>query len=137
MLPHEISVLIVDDSLAARRLHQKTLEPMGFKLIDGAEDGESALKLMQEALGKKRIYDIVICDMSMPNMCGVEFMKSCQEIKEFATVKFVVITASSDQSDIIKAIGAGAADYLVKPVSPEQLITVMTRVAKALPKKAV
>lgn len=106
--------LIVDDSRAIRKLLQRMIEPLGFECAQ-AEHGEDALAQLDPA----NPPDIVLVDWNMPVMDGLALVKAIRSIRGFAEMTVLMVSSESEPGKMMKALLAGADDYLVKPVSQE------------------
>lgn len=108
-------VLVVDDSPVVRSFHMNILKMSGFS-ADGACDGVDAL---EQSLAKT--YDMILCDINMPNMDGLTFIRHFREGGHDDTP---IIILSTQEEEIHRQQGyqAGANLYLVKPVKPNNLI---------------
>jgi len=107
-------ILIVDDDPDIREVLSVLLGSEGYK-VDAAEDGTSAL----EKIKKDRKIDLVVLDIMMPGMSGVEV---CEEIRKISLVPVLFLTAKSQDQDKIDAYSGGGDDYLVKPFSQTELL---------------
>lgn len=109
-----MKVLIVDDSSAMRMIVKKTLRQAGFDALDISEagDGSEALTKIQE-----EPPELVLCDWNMPNMNGIDLLKSLREVGN--PVKFGFITTESTSEMRTKAIEAGAQFLIAKPFTAE------------------
>lgn len=110
-------ILVVDDEKSSRELYLKIFKPRGELNLDEAEDGVQALKKI-----RKIRPDIVLCDLYMPNMDGLEL---CQKIKTdpaLESIYFIIISSEENEEAKIKCINEGADDYIIKPVNPEELL---------------
>jgi len=106
-------VLIVDDEPAIRWVLRKTLKAMGFE-IEEAESGSEAV-----ALTRTLRFDAVLMDVSMPGMSGIE---ACREIRRrFPLLGVVMLSVRDSEEDKIRALDAGADDYLIKPCPVREL----------------
>lgn len=112
-----MKALTVDDSPTIRHIVAKTLKPLGFDVYQ-AGDGIEALKVIEEQ-GK---MDLVVLDWNMPNMDGYEFLVEVRKRTELADMKIMMLTTENQRHYIIKAIMAGANEYLMKPFSADMLI---------------
>ncbi len=108
-------ILVVDDSPVVRSFHANILRISGFA-SDGARDGVEAL---EKAL--TRHYHLILCDINMPNMDGLTFIRRYREMEETAPV--IILTTQEDAVHREKGYLAGANLYLVKPVKPNHLIS--------------
>ena len=110
-------VLVVDDSIFVQHQMEKLLKAEGFEIIETAVHGKEAVEKYQSLHPE---VDIVTMDVTMPGMHGVEAMK---EIKKFDPDACVVIVSALGKTDLMKeALLSGAAHYIVKPISKENLI---------------
>lgn len=99
-------VLVVDDEKLIVKGIRFSLEQDGME-VDCAYDGEEAL-----AMAKENAYDIVLLDLMLPKLSGLEV---CQQIREFSSVPIVMLTAKNDDMDKIMGLEYGADDYITKP----------------------
>jgi len=109
----ETKILIVDDDKEIRNLISIYLENEGFQ-TQKAEDAIEALKLLEE-----KEFDLIILDIMMPNMDGIE---ACMKIREERTIPIIMLSAKSEDMDKIQGLASGADDYLSKPFNPLELI---------------
>jgi len=115
------SVLIVDDVRFIRVLLVEILEDKGYEVAGEATEGEEAI----EMYGKLK-PDLVIMDIAMPGMDGITALKHIRTIDPEA--KVIVISAYGTKKTVLKAIQAGAGDFIVKPFEPEQIISAISKV---------
>ena len=115
-------VLAVDDSKTMRDMVAFTLSDAGFEVIK-AEDGQNALSV----LGNDKV-DLVITDVNMPNMNGIELFKALRSNPVHKSTPILILTTES--GDGLKAEGksAGATGWIVKPFVPEKLLQVVNKV---------
>jgi two-component system KDP operon response regulator KdpE len=106
-------VLVVDDDPQLRRTLRTTLTSEDFTVID-ARTGEEAL----EAIRSERM-DLILLDVNLPGISGIEV---CSEIRRNSDVPIIILTARSAEKEKVKALDAGADDYIVKPFGSEELI---------------
>jgi two-component system KDP operon response regulator KdpE len=106
-------ILVVDDDPQIRRTMRATLTARGYEVGD-ARTGEEAL----EKLRSER-YDLILLDMNMPGMGGLE---TCRQIRSGSEVPIVVLTIRSTEKDKVEALDAGADDYVTKPFSMPELL---------------
>ncbi len=110
-------ILIVDDEASIRELCKELLEEEGYK-VSVAVDGQEALDKMEYD-----VFDLFLIDMAMPRMGGFELMKKIKEIQPLAVI--VVLTGFSSIEGAVKAVHAGAYQYLSKPINAEELFEVV------------
>jgi two-component system chemotaxis response regulator CheY len=115
-------VLIVDDSLAMRRMIAFTLESSGFSVIQGC-NGAEGLELLNQ-----QTADLIIADVNMPVMDGITFVRHARELPGSATIPILMLTTENLKSRVAEAREAGASGWLVKPFRPEKLVEVVGRV---------
>jgi two-component system chemotaxis response regulator CheY len=107
--------LVVDDSATMRNMIKATMKDLGFE-VDTAQDGEKALKSAQH-----NKYDIILTDINMPNMDGIELIRMLRDGGSNQTVPILVITTESGDSAKSAGREAGANGWIVKPFNPETL----------------
>jgi two-component system, OmpR family, KDP operon response regulator KdpE len=112
-------ILVVDDERAIRRFLRTSLAVFGYE-IDEAVDGQEAINL-----AATHHPDLVILDLSLPDMDGVDVLK---RIREWSTIPVIILTVRESENDKIVALDAGADDYLTKPFGVGEL-TARIRVA--------
>jgi two-component system, chemotaxis family, chemotaxis protein CheY len=108
--------LTVDDSPTVRHIVAKTLKTFKFEVYE-AGNGLEALDLMN----KLKDVAIVVLDWNMPEMDGYQFLVEVRKNEEFANTKIMMLTTENQRHYIVKAIMAGANEYLMKPFSPDML----------------
>ncbi|MDP6656017.1 MAG: response regulator [SAR324 cluster bacterium] len=106
-----IKVLIVDDFAVSRKVLVITLEQLGFDNIEEVSDGNSALVRLKSGL-----FDLVITDMEMPKMSGLELLRQIRYDPNLKRIPVLIVTENGMQEDIVAAFKAGLNAYVVKPV---------------------
>jgi two-component system, chemotaxis family, chemotaxis protein CheY len=111
-------VLVVDDSAAIRKILQRVLRQTGMAIntIHEAGDGEEALKLLQS-----HKVDLVLSDINMPKMDGLELLAALKKSPERANVPVVMITTEGGETKVAEAVRLGAAGYVRKPFTADQI----------------
>ena len=117
----DLKVLIVDDHFLIRQFVRNTLQDTKIGDVQTAADGNEAIDLIQKAQNINQPYDVVFLDWNMPTVSGLEVLSFFRAKPEYASTAFVMLTAESEQQNIMKAIKAGATSYIIKPVSPSDL----------------
>ena len=107
-------ILIVDDEKEIRDLVEIYLKSEGYETVK-AEDGEEAL----EVLRKEKDIDLIILDIMMPKMDGID---ACLKIREERELPIIMLSAKSQDEDKILGLNTGADDYLTKPFNPLELV---------------
>ena len=112
--------MIVDDSTIMRLITRKFLDSSGFNIgrIEEAASGEQALEKL-----RKQTVELILCDMNMPGMSGVELVKKIRaEITGGDDIKIIMISAEENSEYIQTITAAGADGYITKPFNAEKLI---------------
>lgn len=107
------TILVVDDEPQIRRVMRATLTAHGYTIIE-ARDGHEAL----EKFASER-PELVILDMNMP---GIDGLEACREIRASSSVPIIMLTVRSAEKDKVRALDAGADDYIVKPFGIQELL---------------
>ena len=108
-------VLVVDDIPSVRDYIIELLEENGFRHVDEANDGANAIakiknKSKDMPYGKVVPYDLVLCDMNMPMISGVDLLKLVRENRNFSTIAFIMITGVMDKINLLKCAKLGVSD---------------------------
>ncbi|MCU4185232.1 response regulator transcription factor [Acidiferrimicrobium sp. IK] len=110
---NEQLVMIVDDEASIRDIVRRYLEADGYKVVEAA-DGQEALQRFGA-----RAADVVILDVMMPDMDGVEVLR---RIRAISDVYVIMLTAKAEELDRLVGLAVGADDYITKPFSPRELV---------------
>ena len=115
---NSIPALIVDDSSVMRKIVERSLRQAGIELAKVFEAGNGA-----EALGvlKENQVDLILCDINMPVMDGLEFIKQLPGVANAKDVPVVMITTEGSETHVVQALSCGARGYIRKPFTPEQV----------------
>ena len=111
-------VLVVDDSAVMRKIIKKNIADSGMVVSDyiDAGDGKQAL----DAVSKNDI-DLILCDWNMPNMSGIEFVKTLRSLNLPKKIPVIMITTEGSDAKVNEAKESGADGYLTKPFTPDQI----------------
>jgi two-component system, chemotaxis family, chemotaxis protein CheY len=127
MAIHQYSdVLIVDDSGTIRGVVRKILTELGYRRIDEASDGESALEKISE-----KHFDLVISDWNMEPMNGDELLRRVRANKKYEKLPFIMMTADLAIDKIVHAKRAGANCFINKPFRAEGLQAKISEINKS------
>ena len=118
-----VQILIVDDLSFMRTAIREIIETSGFGIAGEAENGVEGIMLYRE-----RRPDVVLIDITMPVMDGIESLKRIVDYDPRARV--IMCSALGQQEYIIRAIQYGARDFIVKPFRPERIVSAVRKVAK-------
>ena len=126
MFAKDTKILVVDDSLNHRQLIFDSLKKLGFKNITTAENVNDAfLKLnAEDEVGVP--FDLVLSDLNMPALSGLDFLKMVRETEKFKVLPFLLITTESEKGAVIQAAMNGVSSYIVKPFSVDTLTKRLT-----------
>ena len=119
------TILTVDDASTMRKVIALALAGAGHDVIE-AEDGVAALALIQG-----RHVDLVITDVNMPRMDGIEFTRQARTMSQFAKTPILLLTTESDPTIKARGRAAGATGWIVKPFKQDQLLAVIAKVLAA------
>jgi len=109
-LKKDIKILIVDDFSTMRRIIKNLLRDLGFTNTADADDGNTALPMLQS--GK---YDFLVTDWNMPGMSGIDLLKAVRADPNLAHLPVLMVTAEQKREQIVEAAQAGVNGYIVKP----------------------
>ncbi|PID28410.1 MAG: two-component system response regulator [Candidatus Cloacimonadota bacterium] len=110
-----MNFLVVDDSPTMRRIVINTLKRLGYRSIEEADNGQTALDKLKTTEG----INFIVTDWNMPVMDGLTFVKTVRSSPEFADIPILIVTTRSVKDDIIEAMKSGVNNYVVKPFTPE------------------
>jgi two-component system chemotaxis response regulator CheY len=109
-------ILVVDDSSLMRGFAKSSLKQLKLNNVTEAEDGVEALAEL-----KKEKYDLILSDLHMPNMDGLELLKAVRSDRNLKNIPFIIMTINGKKGALIEALKAGLNDYLIKPVTANSL----------------
>ena len=112
--------LVIDDSRAMRRIVGSILKDFGYEVRE-AGDGQQALDALQEGKAEGWVPDLCCIDWNMPVMDGLQFVMAVRANPEFRQVTLMMVTTESETGQIVKALAAGAHEYLIKPFTADAL----------------
>jgi len=109
--------LIVDDSRPIRRIEAEILRDLGFETTDAC-NGKQALDRLQDG----PLPDVVLVDWNMPEMDGLEFIKAVRRDSRYSGLVLLMVTTETETDQMLRALSAGADEYLMKPFQKESLV---------------
>ena len=109
-------IMIIDDSVTMRTVVRTALKLEGFDVIE-AEDGEDGIAKM-----KSEDVDLFICDVNMPKMDGITFVKKVKEMSNYRHIPMIMLTTEGGSDKMEEGKAAGAKAWMVKPFKHEKLI---------------
>ena len=112
-----MQALIIDDSRPIRRIESDILKELGFETADAA-NGKQALEMLQAS----PVPDVVLVDWNMPEMDGLEFIRSVRGNDRYSDMVVLMVTTETESDQMLRALSAGADEYLMKPFQTEGLI---------------
>ena len=112
----DMKILVVDDFSTMRRIIKNLLRDIGFTNVTEADDGTSALQMLE-----KGDFDFIVTDWNMPGMQGIDLLKAIREDPELAALPVLMVTAESKKDQIIAAVQAGVNGYVLKPFTAQTL----------------
>jgi two-component system chemotaxis response regulator CheY len=119
-------VLIIDDEEAVRKTVRLQLKGTDYDVIE-AENGEKGIELLN-ALDNPLAVDVIICDIRMPKVNGIEAVAYFRQ--EYPSTPVIVLTGYPDMNLAVEFLKEGVVNYLVKPVEKEKLIEAVTKAAR-------
>jgi two-component system, OmpR family, KDP operon response regulator KdpE len=120
-------ILVVDDDPQIRRVLRTTLIAQGYEVIDSRSGDEALERVRSEKL------DLVILDMNMPGMNGIE---TCRLIRSGSDIAIIMLTVRDSEADKVEALDAGADDYVTKPFGSPELLARIRAALRRLPQVA-
>jgi two-component system chemotaxis response regulator CheY len=113
-----VRALVVDDSRAMRMILTRILTRCGFS-VNEAGDGRIALDVLE---GLDFTPDLALIDWNMPEMNGYELIQALRADSRYTSMTLMMVTTESEQNQIVRALAAGAHEYVIKPFTPEAIV---------------
>jgi len=111
-----MQALVVDDSRAMRAILTRLLDGLGFDVAQ-AGDGQEALEVLAGGVRP----DVILVDWNMPVMDGLTFIKQCRAHDDYRDIVLMMVTTESEQAQIVRALAAGAHEYVIKPFTEDDI----------------
>ncbi len=112
-----MKAMVVDDSRPIRRIEGDILRELGFETVE-AGNGRQALDRLQEG----ELPQVILVDWNMPEMNGLEFIKAVRGEARFKSIVMLMVTTEIETDQMLRALSAGADEYLMKPFQKDGLI---------------
>jgi len=128
-LDKNMKILVVDDFSTMRRIVRNLLVDLGFsgQMIFEADDGEAALSML-----RSQPFDMVVTDWNMPNMTGIDLLRSIRAEAAWKGLPVLMVTAENNRDQIVAAAQAGVNGYIVKPFNAATLQEKLTKIFERL-----
>ena len=123
----DMKILVVDDFSTMRRVVKNLLRNLGFTNISEADDGNTALPMLQGG-----DFDFVVTDWNMPGMQGIDLLKAIRADNKLSHIPVLLITAEAKKEQIVMAAKAGVNGYIVKPFTTAILKTKLDKIFERL-----
>jgi len=107
--------LVVDDSKAIRVVLKKMLAEGGFDELSEASHGAEALEVLENGPAP----DVILVDWNMPEMNGLEMIRAVRQNADLRRIPIVMVTTETEYSQVVKALAAGASEYVMKPFTKD------------------
>ncbi|HEY1899839.1 MAG TPA: chemotaxis response regulator CheY [Steroidobacteraceae bacterium] len=121
--------LVVDDFSSMRRIIKSVLKELGYQNVTEADDGSTALPLLQAGE-----FDFLITDWNMPGLQGLDLLKAVRADERLAKLPVLMLTAEAKREQIMAAVEAGVSGYIIKPFTAEVLKEKLAKILNAVPK---
>lgn len=110
-------ILCVDDSTIIRKIMRASIEILNYSLLE-ASGGTEALDVLAK---ERESIVLILLDLNMPGMSGFEFLKTIKKDNLYKDIPVMMVTTEGEKENIVKAVQAGVANYLLKPFTSEEL----------------
>jgi two-component system chemotaxis response regulator CheY len=124
----DLKFLVVDDFSTMRRIIKNLLHDLGYPNVEEADDGKTALPMLQAGS-----FDFLITDWNMPGMHGLDLLKAVREHAKLAHLPVLMLTAEARREQIVTAVEAGVDGYVIKPFTA---VTLKDKIDKILESRA-
>jgi two-component system chemotaxis response regulator CheY len=108
--------MVIDDSRAMRAILKRIVVELGFDVVEAADGQEALDKMVDGALP-----DICLIDWNMPVLDGLSFVTAVRANKEWRDVTLMMVTTEGEHAQIVRALAAGAHEYVIKPFTPDAI----------------
>ncbi len=119
----KLRIIVIDDHTLFREGLESLLSRHGIEVVASVSDGQEGIRAAQE-----KQHDLVLLDMRMPGMSGLEVLKQFQQLKLQAPI--VMLTTSGDERDLVEALRNGAKGYLLKDMEPDNVVAALREIVR-------
>lgn len=123
----DLKFLVVDDFSTMRRIVKNVLQELGYSRIEEADDGKTALPLLQGG-----DFDFLITDWNMPGMQGIELLRAVRADGKLSKLPVLMLTAEAKREQIVEAAQAGVNGYVIKPFTAATLKEKLDKIFETL-----
>ena len=127
VLDKNMKILVVDDFSTMRRIIKNLLKDLGFANIQEADDGNTALPMLQQG-----DFDFVVTDWNMPGMQGIDLLRAIRADASLKHIPVLMVTAEAKKEQIIAAAQAGVNEYVIKPFTAGTLKAKLAKIFERL-----
>jgi|TARA_B110000240_G_C13463887_1_gene437923 two-component system chemotaxis response regulator CheY len=127
VLDKNMKILVVDDFSTMRRIIKNLLKDLGFANIQEADDGNTALPMLQQG-----DFDFVITDWNMPGMQGIDLLRAIRADANLKHIPVLMVTAEAKKEQIVAAAQAGVNGYVIKPFTAATLKEKLAKIFQRL-----
>ncbi|MDO7171527.1 response regulator [Mariniflexile sp. AS56] len=122
----KLSILFIEDDLVETMKMNRTVSRLGpFYDIQEAKNGEEALRILNL---KKNLPDIILLDLNMPKINGIEFLRILKNDKQLKYIPTIILTTSNNKRDVLECYKIGIAGYILKPLKYEDYVSKLEKV---------
>ena len=127
VLDKNMKILVVDDFSTMRRIIKNLLKDLGFANIQEADDGNTALPMLQQG-----DFDFVVTDWNMPGMQGIDLLRAIRADANLKHIPVLMVTAEAKKEQIVAAAQAGVNGYVIKPFTAATLKEKLAKIFERL-----
>lgn len=113
-----MKAIVIDDSKSMRMILKRIMGNLGYEVME-AEHGQDALDKLETAIDS--LPDVALIDWNMPVMDGLSFVQRVRTDNRFRPITLMMVTSESEQSQIVRALAAGAHEYVIKPFTADAI----------------
>ncbi len=125
-----MKTIVIDDMMTMRKIIIRMLKTMGFTNIQEADDGATAWPMIEEAAASGEPFEFIVSDWNMPKMSGLDLLIKIRATENLKSTPFMMVTAESEQSNVVKVVQAGVSNFVVKPFNHDTLKMKIAKIFK-------